>query len=167
MFLPGQMLRSVVEWSLVRSLYLTEQWKSSRGAEFRLDLQIFDKPFLGKPCPDCSQNAIQEMFHNYERMRVTCTFHLIRIKAVERAWFVLRTVFDLVCNLRLNFCPVCRPRAPVWELEDEGIQPDITSDKGKSSNDNRTSMTSTASTFSYGEAACVCLCQYVCVCVCV
>ena len=67
---------------------------------------------------------------------------------------VLRTAFDLVCNLRVCcccVCVVCRPRAPVWELEDEGIQPDITSDKGRSSSDNRTSMTSTASTFSYGE----------------
>ena len=66
---------------------------------------------------------------------------------------VLRTAFDLVCDLRVCccVCVVCRPRAPVWELEDEGIQPDITSDKGRSSSDNRTSMTSTASTFSYGE----------------
>lgn len=45
------------------------------------------------------------------------------------------------------------PRAPVWELEDEGIQPDITSDKGRSSSDNRTSMTSTASTFSYASGS--------------
>ena len=41
----------------------------------------------------------------------------------------------------------------MWELEDEGIQPDIASDKlGKSSSENRTSMTSTASAFSYGRS---------------
>ena len=71
---------------------------------------------------------------------------------------VLRTVFNFVYDLRVYSYHVSRPRAPVWELEDEGIQPDITSDKGKSTNDNRTSMTSTASTFSYGEPKSVCVC---------